>query len=167
MENMGKIYQAGHGGWNYKKLYKSLEKSAKAGNAKVYTNLGFCYRGGFGPKKADYNAAVNWFMKSVDAGQGSGMYYMGWMTYNGFGTPQDYNTAVEWYKKSANAGYADAAHKLGQLYMESPAVKQDFVEAYKWLLLAEKNGGNVFEDKYFVEKKLTAAQIEEAKAAVK
>ncbi len=162
LENLGRIYLDGYRGWNYKKLFKTLNASAQNGDAKVYTNIGYCYRGGFGVKRSDYNEAVNWFAKSANAGQASGMYYMGWMTYNGFGAKQNYAEAMNWYSKAALQNYADAQHTLGQLYMESPAVKQDYVEAYKWLLLAEKNGGDVFEDKYLVGKKLTAAQIADA-----
>ncbi len=162
LESLGKIYLDGNGGWNYKKLFKALNTAARNGNAKVYTNIGYCWRGGFGVKKSDYNEAVNWFTKSANIGQGSGMYYLGWMTYHGFGAKQNLAEAMNWYSKAALVNYADAQHTLGQLYMESPAVKQDYVEAYKWLLLAEKNGGDVFEDKYFVGKKLTDAQIAEA-----
>lgn len=162
MENLGKLYLDGHGGWNYKKLFKALNTAASNGNSKVYTNIGYCWRGGFGVKKSDYNEAVKWFTKAANTGQAGGMYYMGWMTYNGFGVEQNPAEAINWYSRAALANYADAQHALGLLYMESPAVKQDFVEAYKWLLLAEKNGGDVFEDKYFVGKKLSDAQKAEA-----
>ncbi|MCE5341069.1 MAG: sel1 repeat family protein [Planctomycetaceae bacterium] len=163
LESLGEIYKNGNGGWNYKKLFKTLNASAQKGDAKVYTNVGYCWRGGFGVKRSDYNEAVKWFGKSANAGQGSGMFYMGWMTYNGFGTTQNYAEAMNWYSKAALVNYADAQHALANLYMESPAVKQDYVEAYKWLLLAEKNGGDVFEDKYLVGKKLNAAQTADAK----
>jgi TPR repeat protein len=155
MEGLGQIYKDGWGGWNYGKLFKTLNKAAKNGDAKVYANIGYCWRGGWGVKRSDYSEAIKWFMKSINAGQPSGMYYMGWMAYNGFGVPQSYEQAIEWYKRASALGFGRAEHALAQIYMDSPAAKQDYNEAYKWILLAEKHGTDVFEDKYLVEKKLS------------
>ncbi|HAL45906.1 MAG TPA: hypothetical protein DCP47_08345, partial [Phycisphaerales bacterium] len=75
--------------------------------------------------------------------------------------------AIDWYKKAAELGFGRAEHALAQIYMDSPAAKQDYVEAYKWILLAEKNGADVYDNKYLLEKKITPAQIEEMKATIK
>lgn len=160
VENLGQLYHDGRGGWNYKKLFKTLKASAEKGNAEAMTNLGYLYRGGFGPKHEDNSEAVKWFTKAAEAGQASGMYYMGWMTYNGYGVPQNYNEAMNWYSKAAEKDYADAQYALAMIYMGSPAAERDYVEAYKWLDLAEKNGKDVFEDKYMLKRKLAAAEAE-------
>ncbi len=168
MDMLGKLYMEKHTpGWNDKKMFKFLSKSAAAGDSRTYCNLGYMYRGGFGIKNSDYKKAAEWFIKSANAGYSCGMYYLGWMYDKGFGVAQDFNEAFVWYSKAAHAGFAEAQYELAMMYSHAHIVRQDYVEAYKWFLLAEANGRDVFEDKYFIEKKMTKVQIDEAKSQIK
>lgn len=61
---------------------------------------------------------------------------LGFLYYNGKGTPQDYEKAREWLEIAAAKGYAKAQAVFGIPYMKGHGVPRDNVRAYMWLNLA-------------------------------
>ncbi len=82
----------------------------------------------------------------------------------GQGVPQDYKEAVKWYQLSADQGYKLAQRRLGHLYEAGKIDSENYMLAYMWFNMASIQGDkDAANDKIRVEKKMTAAQIEEAK----
>ena len=89
---------------------------------------------------------------------------MGVMYENGQGVLQKYETAVKWYKLASEQGYAKAQGNLGTKYAFGLGVPTDYIRAHMWGNIAAMNGhqlGAKLRDDF--EKKMTAAQIAEAK----
>ena len=87
----------------------------------------------------------------------------------GKGIPQDYKTAVKWYTLSAEQGNARAQYSLGERYAFGDGVIQDMVYAHMWANISASNGEKQSEVwyasvelKYYLTKKMTPSQIEEA-----
>ena len=60
-----------------------------------------------------------------------GMYNLGLMYQNGFGTAEDPESAYEWYKKAARAGDADGAYEAGRCWEDHYGVTDPAAEWYR------------------------------------
>ncbi len=87
----------------------------------------------------------------------------------GEGVSQDYAEAVRWYRKAAEQGYARVQVVLGTMYELGRDVPHDHVQAHMWFNLAAssfppgKDRDKAVEHRNFVEKRMTQAQISEAR----
>lgn len=86
--------------------------------------------------RGDYVRAVNLLIPLALNGNPRAQALLGFMSENGFGTPQAYDTAADMYYRAALRGNPFAQAMLGLLYDKGHGVPQDFVLAYKWLNLA-------------------------------
>lgn len=159
IETAEKAYEAG----DYKTSHKEYLAEAKKGDAEAQGWTGYMYLLGKGVSR-DYGEALKWYRKGAEQGDNLALNGLGYMYENGKGVSQDYGEAARWYRKAAEQGYAKSQNNLGLLYGQGRGVKKDGVSAYMWLHLAASNGYKKAE-KWLkkVGKKLTPAQIEEAK----
>jgi TPR repeat protein len=75
----------------------------------------------------------------------------------------DEEEALKWYIRAAEGGHADAQYDLALKYMTGKAVEKDFVKGYTWCLLAGLNQKNVAKREKWLEERMTADQLEEAR----
>ncbi|MCH7937956.1 MAG: sel1 repeat family protein [Proteobacteria bacterium] len=94
---------------------------------------------------------------------------LGLMYYKGRGTARDYTKAVHWWRRAAEQGFTEALNNLGMSYGNGDGVEQDYVQAHKWFDLAASRHPpvgkrrNSVRDRDFLARKMTAAQIAEAR----
>ena len=119
--------------------------------------------------KGDYATALNEWWPLAEEGDASAQYNLGYMFDKGKGIPQDYKTAVKWYTFSAEQGNARAQYSLGERYAFGDGVIKDMVYAHMWANISASNGEKQSEVwyasvelKYYLTKKMTPSQIEEA-----
>jgi TPR repeat protein len=125
--------------------------------------LGVVYQRGWGAPQ-DYAEAIKWYRKAAEQGYVKAQYNLGFMNHRGHGVPQDDAKAVVWYRKAAEQGMAEAQYNLGLMYARGMGVSQDYLEAHKWLNLAASRGTKrAIKDREIVAKKMTPAQIAEAR----
>ena len=89
--------------------------------------LGRMYAEGTGVEM-DGNQAVEWYKKSVEAGDADAMQELADMYEEGIAVPQDLVTAVAWRRRSAEAGNESDMDKLIEMYEEA----RDDVQAEYW-----------------------------------
>ncbi len=89
-----------------------LGRSAELGYPGAMVWLGFAYREGHGVK-ADYEQAVAWFIKAVEAGDTHATMHVGRMFAQYMDRPAD---ALPWFHKAADAGRVDSHIYLAWLY---------------------------------------------------
>lgn len=151
---------------DYPRAVESLTKAAEQGNIKAQLQLGIRYFFGMAVAQ-DYQQAIHWYLKAAEQGNASAQLQLAGMYDDGMGVTQDYQQALVWYLKAAEQGNAVGQIKLGNMYTNGKGVMQDYIEAHKWFSIADtsghKGGGK---NRVFVEKYMTAAQIDEAKQRV-
>jgi TPR repeat protein len=64
---------------------------------------------------------VSWYRKSAEAGNDTGMGYLGFMYENGYGVEKDPAQAVSWYRKGAAAGDNFSINRLKALGEDMPS----------------------------------------------
>ncbi len=105
----------------------------------------------------------------AEQGDGDAQNNLGIMYDYGQGVPQDDAKAVEWYRKAAEQGNAGAQYNLGVMYGKGQGVPQDYAQAHMWYNLAAsrfppgEGRDKAVEGRNFVEKRMTQAQISEAR----
>lgn len=77
--------------------------------------------------------------------------------------PQDLPEAAKWWRRAADKGSSLATVHLGRHYLNGSGLSQDFIEAFAWLSLAQSNGENVNQLLDRAIKKLSRAELTEAK----
>jgi TPR repeat protein len=86
-------------------------------------------------------AAMQWFTKAADKGDGLGMYNVGVMHQQGSGVPRDYAAARSWFEKAAASGEPIAMTGLGKMYFEGgPGLAPDYKFARQWFDQAISRG---------------------------
>jgi TPR repeat protein len=165
---LGMMYARGMGvPQDYTEAVKWFRLGAKQGNKAGQAGLGSMYIQGHGVTQ-DFKEAVKWFRLAAAQGFSSGQYSLGLMYKNGQGVTQDFKEAVKWFGLAADQNEPHAQYSLGKMYIKGQGVPKDYILAYYWFSLAGKNGleGGV-KASGIVEKKMTPAQIIEAKEQVK
>ncbi|OAQ31240.1 HCP-like protein [Linnemannia elongata AG-77] len=109
------------------------------GDKDAQVAIGDMYRDGKGVPQ-DYQAAMDWYLKSADQGHAAGQERVGALYGEGFGVPQNYSTAMEWYLESAEQEYAAAQDQIGELYDHGRGVPRDYGRAMEWYLKAASQG---------------------------
>jgi len=87
-----------------------------------------------------YEAALRWFTKAANLGNGDAMMGMSWIYGNGRGVPADNAEAMRWRRMAADQGNTDAMTSIGYAYQEGQGVAQDYVEAMRWFKRAADLG---------------------------
>jgi len=164
--NLGLMYyNAMSGAQNYQAAAKWLSLAAEQGhaNADAYYALALMYSNGWGAHQ-DYQAGVKWYALAAEQGHADAQYNLGLMYSNGLGAPEDHKAARKWLSLAAQQGHADAQNSLGVMHLNGEGVRKDYVQAYMWFNVAGINGSaDATKGLDTVTKKMTSAQIEEAK----
>ena len=117
-----------------------LKKKAEEGNDHIAQNMvGLLYNSGI-LVEADPEAAIYYFYKSAELGNGLGQFNLAQYYYKGIGTEQSYRDAFYWYKKSAEQGYMLAQYNLGVCYLNAEGTARNIHAAYTWFKLAADQG---------------------------
>jgi len=90
----------------------------------------------------DYGDALPLFREAADAGDATGMSYMGMMYENGRGgVPKDDAQALDWYRKAAHAGNSSGMYGLGLMYEDGRGgLPKDDAQALDWYRKAAEKG---------------------------
>ena len=99
----------------------------------------------------------------AEQGDAIGQSNLGMMYHLGKGVPQNHKLAAQWFRKAAEQGYAHAQNTLGLMYSNGEGVMQDYVQAHKWFNLAATENAKYRADRDSVAKRMTPAQIAEAR----
>lgn len=139
---------------------------ADAGDRDACYGMGLLYGNGFGVDMND-DQALKYYGMAADKGHAEAQYNLGVMYQNGWGVPLNEEEGVKWYLLAAEQGIVGAHLALGRVYAMDYSEKYDPVTAYKWFAVAVKFGDIDARSKIdFLESRMTAEQISEAKAQV-
>jgi len=165
---LGYKYDFGEGvPQDYEKAAKWYRKSAEQGVHLAQYNLGTLYEYGYGVQQ-DLKEAMRWYRKAAEQGMAGAQSNIGRMYGQGRGVDQNYTEAEKWLRKAAEQGYAKAQNGLAQMYFRGLGVSKDYVLAHMWAYLATKRGERDADKGISIlEKKMTPAQIENAKEMAK
>ena len=78
-------------------------------------------------KNVDYEGAMEWYMKAVEAGDLDACSYIGDLYASGDGVDKDEDEALKWYKTAAEQGNARGIYKIADWF-----VWRDHVESMRW-----------------------------------
>ena len=148
---------------DYATAMRELRPLAEQGDAKAQYYLGRMYRSLTRGVKQDFAEAAKWFRKSAEQGHALAQHYLARHYYDGDGVAQDYAAAARWFRKAAEQGVGSAQRNLGYMYSQGRGKQQDRVQALKWYIIGALNGNKLArENRDFIEKKMTPAEIAEA-----
>ncbi|GBC62855.1 sel1 repeat family protein [Desulfonema ishimotonii] len=122
---------------NFEKAFELFFKAAEDGNESAMDRIASIYESAEGVDY-DYDKAIYWYQKAVDAGSITSLYNLG-VSYRAKG---DVSQAKYWFEKALDAGDLDAALELGKLHMICES-EQDKVVFYLKKFLQSNNS---FED---------------------
>ena len=162
--NLGKVYDNGLGvPEDNAEAAKWYRLAAEQGDPRSQFNLGHMYANGEGVEEDDQEA-VRWYQLAAAQGYAAAQNGLGYMYFNGEGVPKDDTEAMRWYLLAAKQGDVAAQYGLGYLYANGIGVPQDFTQAYAWFDIAAEHGGeSIVEVRDVVQKKMSAAQLVEAR----
>lgn len=91
-------------------MYRYLKATAQ-GSAGAYVNIGYMYKHGQGVEK-DYQAALEWFMKTAEYNDATAWYNLAIMYHYGEGRPVDLRQALDLYHKVQSSGARDVSQEI-------------------------------------------------------
>ena len=151
---------------DYATALSEWQEPADAGDAKAAFGLGMLYGNGFGVDMND-DLALKYYGIAADKGHAEAQFNLAVMHQNGWGVPQDEIAANKWYALAAEQGVTDAQMALGRYYSMDFLDTFDPIEAYKWFSLAAQRGDfDAGTKRDFMESRMTAEQISEAKVRI-
>ena len=170
--NLGGCYAKGIGVIKDElKAVEWFEKAADQGNAEAQAALGLhCLLNATIPN--NLFRAAELFQKAAAQGVGIAQAYLGICYDRGYGVEKSGVKAVEWFQKAAAQGLDVAQHALAKCYLDGNGCVKSDLKAYVWFSLyaaqehryvAPRQNESVRETISVIEKKLTAAQIAEAR----
>ena len=166
---LGLMYRRGQGvERDHVEAVKWFRKAGERGNAVAQFFVGLAYARGQGVQR-DFAEAVRWYLKAAEQGQASAQNNLGYLYGIGKGVREDNAESARWYLKAAEQGNAMAQRNIGIQLTEARGVREDLVEAYKWLTLSLAKRPHEEAEWILgeIEKRMTWAQIEEAKERAK
>ena len=107
-------------------------------------------------------------LKLASQGDTSAQFDVALMYDAGLGVSQDKELSASWLRKVADQNDTEAQFYLGAMCAQGQSVARDYVKAYTWLAVAvdqavDQNRVQVFSERDTLEKKMTAAEIANAK----
>jgi TPR repeat protein len=117
---------------DYATAISELEKSAKAGDAQAYFNLGVAYAEGKAVAQ-DHAKAAEFYRQGASKGSVLAAFNLAQAYRKAQGVPLDYAQAARWYEFAAKRGDYRAGNELGLLYVEGKGVRRDPVEGFAWV----------------------------------
>jgi len=89
---------------------------------------------------ADYEKAYQLWRPLAEEGDGSAMFDLGILYWDGKGIPRNRSLAVDWWKKSAEENVAAAQYNLGLAYYLGAEIDQDVESALSLIRLSANQG---------------------------
>jgi TPR repeat protein len=83
-------------------------------------------------QRQDYATAARLWRPLAERGHDSSQFFLGYMSYLGYGVPQDYAKAMMWFRRAAAQGNAEAEYNIGVLYDRGEGITQDYSQALVW-----------------------------------
>lgn len=115
-----------------------LEKSAAAGYAKAWYNLGVLLKDAENPM--DQGKALSYFEKAAKTGYTKSYHDWGGMVMKGKGTAQDYPLALSIFKEGADKGDPSSTYSVGYMYYKGLGCRQDYSLAVQQFELGAQKG---------------------------
>ncbi len=112
-----------------------LRKAAELGHGKAMSDLGALYSNGIGVSQ-DWEEAVKWWTKAVQAGDSGAIYNVGVYHYK----QGQFSKAFLWFHEAATRGIAAGMMSLGSMHMKGEGVPEDSEEGLRWVRAAAKAG---------------------------
>ena len=112
-----------------------LRKAAELGHGKAMSDLGALYSNGIGVSE-DWEEAVKWWTKAVQAGDSEAMYNVGVYHYK----QGQFSKAFLWFHEAATRGIAAGMMRVGSMHMKGEGVPEDSEEGLRWVRAAAKAG---------------------------
>ena len=147
---------------DYTEAVKGFKLLAEQGDPRGEYGLAIMYDLGEGVLQSS-KKAFEYYRAAAEQGFADAQNNLGVMYDQGEGVENNYKEALKWYKLAAENGNRDAPNNIGVLYMTGLGTPRDFVMAHKWFTVAGARDVEAKSNKKFVEKRLTAEQIEESK----
>lgn len=88
----------------------------------------------------DFQQVIKYTLVRAENGEVLAQHNLGYLYFNGKGTPADYEEALKWYRKAADQGFADSQYALGDMFYFGQGTVQDYREAANWYRLAAEQG---------------------------
>ncbi len=119
----------------YEEAAQMLRKAAELGHGKAMSDLGALYSNGIGVAE-DWEEAVKWWTKAVQAGDSGSIYNVGVYHYK----QGKFSKAFLWFTEAAHRGIAAGMMSLGSMHMKGEGVPEDSEEGLRWVRAAAKAG---------------------------
>ena len=101
-------------------------------NAEELLDKGTDYLHGFGGVDEDYEQAMNYFVKALEAGSIKAMNEIGFMYQYGYGVTKNKSLAVKWYRQGAELGDADSMNSLADCLLKGIGTNKNIDAAIQW-----------------------------------
>ncbi|MBH0179727.1 MAG: sel1 repeat family protein, partial [Nitrospira sp.] len=105
------------------------------GHSKAMSDLGALYSNGLGVSE-DWEEAVKWWTKAVQAGDSASIYNVGVYHYK----QGKFSQAFLWFNEAAHRGIAAGMMSVGSMHMKGEGVPEDREEGLRWVRAAAKSG---------------------------
>lgn len=112
-----------------------LRKAAELGHGKAMSDLGALYSNGIGVSE-DWEEAVKWWTKAVQAGDSEAIYNVGVYHYK----QGKFSKAFLSFNEAATRGIAAGMMRVGSMHMKGEGVPEDSEEGLRWVRAAAKAG---------------------------
>ena len=119
----------------YEEAAHMLRKAAELGHVKAMSDLGALYGNGVGVSK-DWEEAVKWWTKAVQAGDSGAMYNVGVYHYK----QGQLSKALLWFHEAATRGIPTGMMSIGSMHIKGEGVPEDREEGLRWVRAAAKAG---------------------------
>lgn len=83
------------------------------------------YLHGFGGVDEDYEQAMNYFVRAMEAGSIKAMGEIGFMYQYGYGVTKNKSEAVKWYRRGAELGDTDSMNSLADCLLKGIGTDKD------------------------------------------
>ena len=109
-------------------------------NAEELLDKGKDYLHGFGEVDEDYEQAMNYFVKALEAGSIKAMNEIGFMYQYGYGVTKNKSEAVKWYRRGGELGDTDSMNSLADCLGKGIGTNKNIDEAIRWYRKAAELG---------------------------
>ena len=106
----------------------------------AYEKIGTLYREGLDGITRNYQTAIEWYQKGIDAGKVPSITGLGYMYLHGFGIVRDYEKALELFRQAAEQDDGRAMSLIGTMYELGLSVEKNDETALEWYRKASNAG---------------------------
>jgi len=106
----------------------------------AYEKIGTLYREGLDGIPRNYQTAIEWYQKGIDAGKVPSITGLGYMYLHGFGIVRDYEKALELFRQAAEQDDGRAMSLIGTMYELGLSVEKNDETALEWYRKASNAG---------------------------